>query len=364
MAFHDLSVRPWSFIDSQMEIDYQQNSVRFTIDRLRFPLSFIAMPYGIVSRITLLPMRILSWEPWSFFEIYMTLARSILFALTIYIIHSKWDSGAKSKLGAVLIMVYRCLSLIGALQHSGINQYDNRLLDVHVIVLFFSGIVFSTIEEYLLVAISTSFVKPISLAITLWRGSCDTSAAQCSQQGLWVVLAQHSLLLLIGVGVNWLMHCDRRKEWLLTQRPLRLKSQDAAAACTAPDGKKPDKCSGLAAWGTLDDGYGCEEERAELAVAARHESAVMRAREAALAGAAEPVWRQADRLLGSGAAGRVYLAHLERGGLRCAVKVVDDVQPPPAQADRAALERRLRALATREEERHRLVSAESARARD
>ena len=342
MGFHDLSVRPWSFKDSRMETDYRQNSVNVAYDRLRIPVSYVAMPYGIISRIVLMPVRIVSNEPWSYFEIFVTLARSVLFASVLYFFHSKWNSEVKNRLGVAMIMIGRCTCLIDALQNSGINQYDNRLLSLHVIVLFFSGIAFSTIEEYLVVAILTSVVRPISLAVTLWLGTCDTDAAQCSPQGLCMLLAQHGLLLLMGVGVNWIMHCDRRREWLLTQRRIRVKTRDAANPSIEPDERKPD--GHLGAWGALDDGYGSDEERAEQDPLARHESAVMRARDAALAGAAAPEWRQTDRLLGSGAAGRVYVAHLARGGPTCAVKVVDAVEPPAAEAERAASERRLRAL--------------------
>ena len=101
-----------------------------------------------------------------------------------------------------------------------------------------------------------------------------------------MLLAQHGLLLLMGVGVNWIMHCDRRREWLLTQRRIRIKTRDAAKSSIEPDEMKPD--GHLGAWGALDDGYGSDEERAEQDPLARHESAVMRAREAALAGAAAP----------------------------------------------------------------------------
>ena len=101
----------------------------------------------------------------------------------------------------------------------GVNQYDNQLLNVEIFVLFFGGIVISTLEEYLMLAMTAAAGKPGLLAIKLYLSNTSQDFGLVE---LWAALEQQSLLLLMGIGVNWLLFCDRRRDWLLLQRPVQL----------------------------------------------------------------------------------------------------------------------------------------------
>ena len=100
----------------------------------------------------------------------------------------------------------------------GVNQYDNQLLNVEIVVLFFGGIVIST-EKYLTLAMTAATGKLGLLAIKLYLSNTSQDFGLVE---LWAALEQQSLLLLMGIGVNWLLFCDRRRDWLLLQRPVQL----------------------------------------------------------------------------------------------------------------------------------------------
>ena len=226
---------------------------------------------------------------------------------------------------------------MGIFIHFGISQYDNQLLNVHIIILYFSGIILSTFEEYLFLAVAATCIKPGLLFLALWR-TCNSQLQMCSSNLLLVVLEQQGLLLFLGIGVNWLIHCDRRKDWLLSQRAVQINK----TLCTIVRATGSDVELQNSAFERVNgDGYG--PENASATDQAQEEAATMTARMLELMHAEPPSWRRTDRLLGRGAAGRVFRARVEGTAEQCAVKLVSDAEPPPTE--RAAAERQLRALA-------------------
>ena len=259
-----------------------------------------------------------------------------------------WKRDRKQIISKVLVRFARTIFLSAAVLRILVDQHDAKFMIILVQCLFLGGIILSTFEEYLLLATAVTISKPTYLTYVAIHADPSNSIPRISHSQLCTMIEHHALLLLMGIAVNWFMHCDRRRKWLTSQRrPLLMHGRPATTS--SPGDPSAGACMrGIGAWDPLDDGYGSDGERAELAALVREEAAAVRAREPLCAPAdraTEPAWRRTDRLVGVGPAGRVFHARVPgaAAGDRSVVKVLRPAEPP--EAERAPAERRLCALA-------------------
>ena len=119
-GLHDLSIKPWLFVDNQMETDYQQDCINNLVDRIKYPCQYFIFPYVLISRAILLPIRINSGIPWTMGEIALSCFRIFCFVITVILVFANWNRETKDRLGYFALYFARFLCLLGAILQLGI----------------------------------------------------------------------------------------------------------------------------------------------------------------------------------------------------------------------------------------------------
>jgi hypothetical protein len=236
----------------------------------------------------------------------------ILLLITYSIFLITWSRRDQSKLGHFMKWLNRIFCVVTLFSESGVIDYDTNSMVTLLWVLCFSGFVTPTFEEYLSVSVPISFIKPVCM---LW--SVQTQNETSFDQKL----SQRMMLLLIGIGMNWAIHSDHRRAWLLSPPCCDSLESDLSVLWFGPAVRSIQPSSDASADPDLRcDGYFTPEQRAELETTVREELSEIRRR------LGKPLpeisYRPTGQEIGFGPSGRVFEAVAEESGELLAVKEV------------------------------------------
>ena len=291
------------------------------------------IPLATTARILSLVLVWKDFWPVSTFPQRIILAlRLLLLFITYLIFLNTWSIKFQRKLGFFMIWLNRLFCIMTMVSESGVIDYDTNSMVTLLWVLCFSGFVTPTFEEYLATALPISFIKPMSMMWSLH----DHGDSAFDQK-----LSQHMMLLLFGICLNWNVHSDRRRAWLLSPDWCESLEADLSVLWLGPASRSAQLPQEVGAeWDLRCDCYFKPDERAALDATAREELSEIRRR----LGKVLPVlsWQPTGQDLGSGHSSRVFAAITEGGGELLAIKEVR-LGSRGGNARRAALDLPLRA---------------------
>jgi hypothetical protein len=222
---HDFSGRPWIFRDDPvMEGDYQRDSVRSILFRLR-PMWYFVVPLCWMWKILLFLSHFIFKQPWSNFEFMLSSTKVGLLSLFTVLCCIPWRKEHQGKVGELLVWMNRVFVLI-LLVHETCprSSSETQIMFLLVLEMMLGAVITPTFCEYIAFSTTFALIKPVS---TFLLGGTVSSAAVAmsnvasgrgggSAEPLPQALAQHAILLFIAAGVNFRIHCDRRRIWLLS----------------------------------------------------------------------------------------------------------------------------------------------------
>jgi hypothetical protein len=353
-----------------MEQDYQRDLLSSTLDRLR-PMWFFVVPLCWLWKILLFLSHFIFNQPWPGFEFVISFVKVTLLFFFTGLCCVPWRKELQGRIGLILVWLNRVFVLI-LLLHEAIPQSasETQIMFLLVLEMMLGAVITPTFCEYMLFSVTFALIKPVSthllgldsssIAISsdhIPDASLQPPSEEISRAGqqdpLPQALAQHAILLFISAGVNFRIHCDRRRIWLLSvnasrqqsgrRRIPRTRSSDPPAPAAdapapadnaddgddagaedevwaggdfLPDGGPPgdgEPPRDPADWDALaGDGYYTAAERAELAPVVQAERREIRRRAAEVlapgGGGAELRWHHAKDIVGAGSFGYVYQA--------------------------------------------------------
>jgi hypothetical protein len=250
-AFLELGVNflgsnPFAFQDSRMELRYQEFCILTCLDRNKIIPWFI-VPFFLVMRIMLFAYWFVYPEKMNKTDIIVSVLRISCQITVITMYTVRWGMRWRRILGLALIWIFRFF-YAGVFYEQAFSLHSApHVFTVLAFVLCFTGMIVTTFSEYLAVAFTLPFIRP--LVILLTNPADDTVAAsERAQRSLF----DHSLVLALGLSITWTIHADRRRDWLLS--------------CTASAGRGPEAArQGVCEEGAADGFYGALAKEAMLA---------------------------------------------------------------------------------------------------
>jgi serine/threonine-protein kinase 24/25/MST4 len=215
-----------SFGDRRLEEEYQKSCAETVIDRFKPAAKFFMIPMHITTTLALILFRLYFPYTWTFAEFLFSLCRIIAGSALSFIFLAEWNEMMKIKLSGLVIWVTRLSFFLIAIQEFGLKQHDSDFHFLLIWVQYFSGIVTSTFGEYCVAATILSYIKP---ARHYFLGeSCRSNPLKdCSVYNSWHMLQQHSILLLMGLSITYLMHSDRRRLWLSSRGRFKARNKSS-----------------------------------------------------------------------------------------------------------------------------------------
>jgi hypothetical protein len=158
-------------------------------------------------------------EPWSNFLFALSVTKvGLLFWFTI-LCCVPWRKDLEWKIGSCIIWLNRIFVCI-LLVHEAVPETANetQIMFLLVLEMMLAAVITPTFCEYMTFSVTFALIKPI---FALLPGEVAQTAGTPPQRGadsepLPQALAQHAILLFIAAGVNFRIHCDRRRIWLLS----------------------------------------------------------------------------------------------------------------------------------------------------
>lgn len=221
----DTSAQPWAFADAGMEERFRAERVEGLFERMR-PVHRVWIPANWATSACLLLVRLPSLSDMSAGETAISAARLGMVAVHTALYGAELSEDVKAVAGRVSLWVHRCW-LIVVMQQTGVYQHDQAVLFMLVYLLYFAGLVFPSFSEYLLASAASACARPAALLLSRAAGVCVEPVTSA--------LVLYPALLGTAAAINYRLHSESRRDWLLSapSAPSR-GGQPAPAASASP----------------------------------------------------------------------------------------------------------------------------------
>jgi hypothetical protein len=202
----DTSAQPWAFADGGMEGRFRAERVAGLFERMR-PVHRVWIPANWVTSACLLLVRLPSLSDMSAGETAISAARLVMVAVHTALYGAELSDATKAVAGRVSLWVHRCWPIV-VLQQTGVYQHDQAVLFMLVYLLFFAGLVFPSFPEYLVASAASACARPAALLLA--------RAAGTGGEPVTSALVLYPALLGTAAAINYRLHSESRREWLLS----------------------------------------------------------------------------------------------------------------------------------------------------
>ena len=229
-----------------MEINYRDYFIGSNADRLNRICRYFFL--------VLIPLRAYPLIYWTFspgsinnHEVLEALWKVIgAFAIGgLFLISKNWGRGSKYWLGFVFLGIIRVGWIVGIFQQVR-GHSNSQTVTSFVSMVCISGFVMPNFVEYLCMACLVSYLRPLQICLTLQPAGDWALVRQ--------ILYQNTLILALGVSINWAFHSDLRRDWLRSPAVLGENSK----ARRSHEEKAAEN------WDALADAYFTDADRREL----------------------------------------------------------------------------------------------------
>ena len=190
---------PFAFRDRVLERRYQNFSVSSCADRV-YPI----MCYALCPILLVIRLSYLVYSAWyGTGDMITTAIRLSLVMMVVFLVSKNWSPASNYGRGLAILWITRTAFII-AIQHQVAGApAELQYMATHVVCICTGGWFFYSFSEYLLFALSMSFVRPLRLSL------CSTAG-----ESVLDVTYRHTLILALGVSIAWTIHADQRRDWL------------------------------------------------------------------------------------------------------------------------------------------------------
>ena len=195
---------PFAFRDPSMERRFRQYFMQSFIDRSRLVLCYFWFPVLLSMRIYWLADWFLNGRDVAFVDLIVETFRIFVLFATAPIFLPGLSETGKHRISVCLCTLARIVPVMSLVQVFG-DQSDPQAMTLLVSSLCFCGLGIPSFSEYICSALSVPFIRPVLLYF---------SASPHDTKLVYDVLFQHSLILALGLSINWTVHSDCRRDWL------------------------------------------------------------------------------------------------------------------------------------------------------